>query len=88
MFGKVVFDPGHGAKINAGPTGYYEGDTMLKLGMMLKARGYTLTKEDGTDTDLLARVKRAKALGANTLISLHTDWVPPDKPTQTEKITG
>jgi hypothetical protein len=85
MFGKTVFDPGHGTRINAGPNGYFEGDTMLQLGLMLKAKGYQLTKEDSSDPVLLARVKQAKALGANTLISLHTNWVPPDNPTSTEE---
>lgn len=84
-FGKVVFDPGHGTKINAGPNGYYEGDAMLKLGLMLKTKGFELTKEDGSDLDLLVRVKKAKELGANTLISLHTDWVPSDNPQATEQ---
>lgn len=84
-FGKVVFDPGHGSKVNAGPNGYYEGDAMLSLGLMLKARGFELTKEDGADPMLQNRAKKAKELGANTLISLHTDYVPADNPQSTEK---
>lgn len=84
-WGKVVFDPGHGSGVNPGQNGYFEGDTMLTLGLMLKAKGFDLTKEDGSDPSLSTRAKRAKELGANILISLHTDWVPSDNPQSTER---
>lgn len=84
-FGKVLFDPGHGTKVNPGTNGYFEGDVMLQLGLLLKAKGFGLTKEDGSDPSLHSRAKMAKELGANTLISLHTDWVPSDNPQSTER---
>lgn len=85
-FGKVVFDPGHYANYNPGLNGYYEGNAMLKLGLLLKSKGFSITREDGADIVLLGRVKKAKALGANTLISLHTDWIDANNPKSTEGV--
>lgn len=83
-WGKVGFDPGHYEGINAGPNGYYEGNVMLKLGLLLKQKGFYITREDGRDITLIERVRRAKAAGCDTLVSLHTDWIPPDSPKSTE----
>ena len=71
---KVAFDPGHYAKYNAGPPGYYEGDAMLQFGLALqKAYGVFLTRTDGKNLDLNERADKAKAAGCDTLISLHTN---------------
>lgn len=83
-WGKVGFDPGHYDGANAGPNGYYEGNAMLKLGLLLKQKGFYITREDGRDITLLERVRRAKNAGCDTLISLHTDWIPPNDPKSTE----
>ena len=83
-WGKVGFDPGHYAGVNVGPNGYREGDVMLKLGLLLKQKGFYITRDDGKDITLKERVRRASAAGCDTLISLHTDWVPPENPKSTE----
>ena len=71
---RVMFDPGHYARYNAGPPGYYEGDAMLQLGIALqKAYGVYLTRTDGKNLDLKERADKAKAAGCDTLISLHTN---------------
>lgn len=71
---KVAFDPGHYAKYNAGPPGYYEGDAMLQFGLALqKEYGVFLTRTDGKNLDLKERADKAKAAGCDTLISLHTN---------------
>lgn len=71
---KVAFDPGHYAKYNAGPPGYYEGDAMLQFGLALQREyGIYLTRTDGKNLDLKERADKAKAAGCDTLISLHTN---------------
>lgn len=71
---KPAFDPGHYAKYNAGPTGYYEGDAMLQFALALqKSYGVFLTRTDGKNLDLKERADIAKAAGCDTLISLHTN---------------
>jgi hypothetical protein len=75
--GKVVFDPGHfhGANVDPKYPDYSEGTEMLKLGKMLQERlGVPLTRTDGKDIDFSERVRRAKAVGADTLISLHSNY--------------
>jgi N-acetylmuramoyl-L-alanine amidase len=72
-FGKVGFDPGHYAGVNAGPGTYREGDVMLKLGLMLQQKGFFITRTDGKDLSFPVRTAKADTAGCNTLISLHTN---------------
>lgn len=71
---RVMFDPGHYARYNAGPPGYYEGDAMLEFGLALQREyGVLLTRQDGKNLDLKERADKAADAGCDTLISLHTN---------------
>jgi hypothetical protein len=73
-FGKAGFDPGHYKGQNIGPNGYREGDVMLRLGLKLQQKyGIFLTRKDNNDVSFQARAQLAKAVGCNTLISIHTN---------------
>lgn len=74
MMKRVMFDPGHYARYNAGPPGYYEGDAMLEFGLALQREyGVLLTRQDGKNLDLKERADKAADAGCDTLISLHTN---------------
>ena len=83
--GKVGFDPGHYAGANKYKN-YSEGNTMLELALILKSKGFYITRETSEDITLLGRIRKAIANGCDTLISLHTDWVPEGKESSTEGV--
>jgi hypothetical protein len=74
---KIVLDPGHvhGANVDPLYPNYSEGTNMYLLGVMLRNdTGSPLTRGDYENPDLDVRAERARQLGANTLISLHSDY--------------
>jgi hypothetical protein len=76
-YGKVVFNPGHinGANVDPAFPDYSEGTQMYNLGLILNsATGAPLTRGPNEKPELYERARRAKALGANTYISLHTNY--------------
>ncbi|KPU42140.1 N-acetylmuramoyl-L-alanine amidase [Oxobacter pfennigii] len=75
--GKVVFDPGHINGVNIDPKypDYSEGTAMFELATMLNNdTGSPLTRGAYERPPLEDRAAIAKRYGANTLISLHTNY--------------
>jgi hypothetical protein len=71
--GKIVFNPGHthGANVDPNYPDYSEGTSMYELGQMLNA---PLTRENYENPSMQERAERAKDLGADTYISLHSNY--------------
>lgn len=75
----IAVDPGHPPGGATGPTGLYEGDAVLPVGLILKqmleARGATvvMTRAARDPVDLAMRPVIARRAGAHAFISLHYD---------------
>jgi len=75
----IAVDPGHPPGGATGPTGLYEADAVLPVGLILKqmleARGATvlMTRSTRDPVDLALRPILARRAGAHAFISLHYD---------------
>lgn len=73
----IAVDPGHPPAGATGPTGLYEGDAVLPVGLllrrMLEQRGATvvMTRTTRDPLDLLTRPALARRAGAHAFVSLH-----------------
>lgn len=78
----IVVDPGHPPAGATGPTGFYEGDAVLPVGMRLRdllaARGATvvMTRTESGPVALGDRPVMARRAGAHALLSIHLNALP------------
>ena len=78
----ISVDPGHPPIGATGPTGLYEGDAVLAVGMRLKelleARGATvaMTRTTPDPVDLALRPVLARRANANAFVSIHLNAYP------------
>jgi len=79
---RIAVDPGHPPIGATGPTGLYEGDAVLQVGLrlqqLLTERGATvvMTRTTRDTVDLLARPVIARQAGAHAFVSLHYNAYP------------
>ena len=78
----IAVDPGHPPIGATGPTGFYEGDAVLAVGMRLKQlleeRGATvyMTRTTPDPVDLYLRPVLARRANANAFVSIHLNAYP------------
>ena len=78
----IAVDPGHPPIGATGPTGFYEGDAVLQVGMrlktMLESRGATvyMTRTTPEPVDLALRPVLARRANANAFVSIHLNAYP------------
>ena len=78
----ISVDPGHPPIGATGPTGLYEGDAVLAVGMrlreLLEARGATvaMTRTTPDPVDLALRPVLARRANANAFVSIHLNAYP------------